>query len=403
MGAGTTDRATSAFAPQATPDRPRHVTVAGHNLTVYVEFPPLLEDILRDLRQAQRRIWIEVYIFAADAAGRAVAEILKQKAQQGVEVRILYDAIGSQSTPTAFFNELAAAGVQVHCYHSLTEALYRLRLFSIMNRRNHRKLVVIDDRVGYFGGMNIIDNTAAAKGQTSALPTSAGWRDVHLRLEGPQQPDLAESFDRSWTRAHGEKITRRPRAYRRAMLAKGEETIRFFDSGPGMKFSRASRVFTRLLRHAKNNVVLSMAYFIPVGRVLRALLAARRRGVRLRVIIPGKSDVKLVQRATTFLYTKLLRRGFRLYERKNRMLHSKVMVVDGTWTVVGSCNFDPRSLWINLEFLAVIRSKALASLMAQICRFEMEQSQRITLAACQRVGRVQRFLNSVAWMMRWWL
>jgi len=123
----------------------------------------------------------------------------------------------------------------------------------------------------------------------------------------------------------------------------------------------------------------------------------------LTLVVPGKSDVKIVQRATAHLYDKLIRRGFRIYERRVRMLHSKVMVVDTLFTLVGSANLDPRSLYTNLEFMAVIRSEKLAEIMLRICRFEMTQSQRVTPAMCKRVSRWDRFMNGLAWGLRWWL
>ncbi len=391
-------------------EAPARVEVAGQALTVFVESPALIEAMLRDIQDARRRVWLETYIFFNDAGGTRVAAALKQKAAEGVDVRVMVDAIGSAMTPSGFFQELRAAGVRVHAFHSLGEGLRRFRPLTILNRRDHRKLLVIDERVGYFGGMNIIDNVENVEQQkVQSRPTSSGWRDVHIRLEGEQQRDLAESFDRSWKRAHGEAVTRRPRSYRKALQvgvrASGElpESIHFFDSGPGRKHSRAARVFERLLRHARREVTISMAYFLPTGAVLRALLAARWRGVRIRVIVPGKSDVPIVQRATSYLYDKLIRRGFGVYERRQRMLHSKAMVVDDLYTVVGSCNLDPRSLYINLEFLAVIRSRPLAEVLQNICRFEIAHSERITLARCQQVAAVHRFINRLAWSLRWWL
>ncbi len=384
-------------------------TVAGHELTVFVESPPLFESILRDIKGAKARVWVEVYIFYNDPACVRISEALRAKAREGLDVRVLYDAVGSAATPGAFFTEMTQAGVQVHAFHSVLEGLRRFRPLTVLNRRDHRKVIAIDERIGYFGGMNLVEN-AEDVGEVKAegRPTSSGWRDVHVRLVGPQQSELAESFERSWRRAHGEQVERRPRAYRRALQAvtsrEGqEETIRFFDSGPGTRYSRAGRVFTRLMRRAQFQITLSMAYFIPVGQSLRALLGARRRGVRVRVIVPGKSDVKLVQRATNYLYEMLLRRGFRIYERRQRMLHSKAMVVDDLYTVVGSCNLDPRSLYINLEFLAVIRSQTFARVIGRICRYETRQSTRVTLGAVKKVGWVQRALNRGAWALRWWL
>ena len=308
----------------------------------------------RDIRNAKSRIWVEVYIFFNDRGGTRIADALKAKAKEGLDVRVLFDALGSNSTPNAFFNDLAAAGVKVHAFHSLWESFRRFRPFTIFNRRDHRKLMIIDNTIGYFGGMNLIDNVENVDQQKKEdRPTSSGWRDVHVRLDGPHQPELAESFDRSWRRAHHEKVPRRSRAYRRALHLNGNshdpnnpttpvtESIRFFDSGPGFKYSRAARVFSRLIRAAQHQITISMAYFIPTGQTLRALLSARKRGVRIRIIVPGKSDVRIVQRATSSVYDKLIRRGFGIYERRQQMLHSKAMVIDDLYTLVGSCNLDP--------------------------------------------------------------
>lgn len=401
----------SAQAPQYHPQEPKVLTVAGQELTIFVEWPPLRECILRDIEAAKTRIWIETYIFFNDEGGKRIAEALKAKAREGLDVRVMYDPAGSVSTPKAFFHDMAAAGIKVHAFHSLTEVILRGAPLSLLNRRNHRKLLVVDNTAGYFGGMNIVDNTMPDNVRVTKdkLPTSAGWRDVHIRLVGDMQAQLAESFDRSWRRAHHEHIPLRPRKYRRAQLDASDESgesgesIRFFDSGPGFKFSRVGRVYTRLLMAARRSVYLSMAYFIPVGGPRRALLSARRRGVRVRIIVPGKSDVKTVQRATAYLYDKLIHRGFRIYERHSRMLHSKLMVIDDQWATVGSANFDPRSFYINLEFVAVIRSKRFAAIMTDICRYEMNRSRHITMRDCDAIPWYRKLVNMFSWSLRWWL
>jgi cardiolipin synthase len=327
-----------------------------------------------------------------------------ERSRSGADVRILYDAIGSQATSFEFFEQLERAGANVHAFHSLREALWRFRPLRILNRRDHRKLLVIDDRVAYFGGMNIVDaSTVLAAEAEHPSPSSAGWRDVHVRLTGPQQRELAESFDRAWKRAHGEPVSWKPRAYRKALLAKQTEGIQFFDSGPGPGYSSAPKLFKRLIAAARRQITISMAYFLPVGGVLRALLKAPRRGVLVRVIVPGESDVPVVQHATRHLYSWLLRRRFRIYERQFSMLHSKVMVIDNTWTVLGSCNLDARSLYINLEFMAVIHSQVLARALNRAMRFEVEHSKRVTLQAYRERSIWRSLINRLAWMLRWWL
>jgi cardiolipin synthase len=382
---------------------PVAVPVAGHELTLYVETWPLIRQMVRDIHAARTRVWLETYIFNDDAAGRAIAAALRERAAAGVQVRVLYDAIGSKDTSSAFFRLLERAGVQLHAFHSIWEALWKFASLRILNRRNHRKLLVLDDTIAYFGGMNVVDTTLGLVAGTEALPVSAGWRDLHIRLTGPQQREVAESFERSWRLAHGEPIARRPRWYRRGQLAADGEGIQFFDSGPGLKHSSAARLFARLIRSARRRITFSMAYFLPVGGVLREILRAPRRGVPVRVVVPGESDVALVQHASRHLYTRLLRRRIRVYERQASMLHSKVMIVDAAWAVVGSCNLDARSLWINYEFLAIIHSRNLARVLTRIVGEEIAQSKRITLEEFRERNWWRRLVNSFAWSLRWWL
>lgn len=385
-------------------DAPLRVTVAGHELTIFVQSLPMIAALVRDIQSARKRVWVESYIFLADVAGCAVAEALKERARLGLDVRVLYDAIGCQWTPAIFFQEMKEAGVQVHAFHSVWEAVYRFSFLRILNRRNHRKLVVIDDQVAYLGGMNLLDQGSTVLVERAEhLPLSAGWRDIHVRLIGPQQNELVESFERSWRRARGLRVKRRPRSYRRGLPAGGEESIQFFDSGPGPKHTRAARVFTQLIRRAKRRLALSMAYFLPVGPVLRHLVRAHRRGVFIQVVVPGESDVPIVQRATRYLYRRLLRRRFHIYERQMRMLHTKLMIADDQWTVLGSCNLDARSLYINYEILAVIHSRNLAKALGSLIQSEVEASHRITLLSCARRGWMQQLLDRLAWSLRWWL
>lgn len=378
----------------------------GHDLTVFEESPPLIAAMLDDIERAGRRVWLESYIVADDAAGRAIGEAMKRRAAAGADCRLMYDAVGSSGTPSAFFRELARGGVQVEAYRSLWQSLWQFRSLRVFNRRDHRKLLVIDDQVAYFGGMNIVDQSGihtVEQAHARRLPASAGWRDVHVRLRGPQQHEVAEAFERLWRAARGTRARRWPRWPIRQMLTAPGERIWFFDCRPQFKHRRPTRVLVPLLRRARRTVTLSMAYFIPQGRVLRELLRAARRGVKVRVIIPGKSDVPVVEWATRHFYQKLLKRGIHIYERKDQMLHSKVLQIDDAWTVIGSCNLDPRSLWLNLEFFAVFHSRAMAAVVRRICRYELRNSRRVSLADCLGRPWWQRLRDRLAWAMRRWL
>jgi len=379
------------------------LTVAGQELRLYEHSPPLIDSMLVDIRAAKQRVWMETYIFAEDDAGREVAAALAERAAAGVEVRLMYDALGSISASRKLFDPIIAAGGRVHEYHTLSYALKRFALFQIFNRRNHRKLLVVDDRISYFGGMNIVDQSGVrtvADARAKNLPKSGGWRDLHVRMVGEKTADVAAAMDRLWEKVHeNERVPSGPWPLE-SMLESPEETISLFDPQPLSRKRRAARVFEPLLRAAQREIVVSMAYFIPVGGVLGELLKAVRRGVRVIVIVPAQSDVRSVRWASRHIYEKLLRRGIEIYERQDQMLHSKVLVVDGRWSVIGSCNLDPRSLRVNLEFLGVMHSTKFSTVVRDVCAYEMQHSQQITLDDCQQRRWWERWRDWFAWTMR---
>jgi cardiolipin synthase len=302
---------------------------------------------------------------------------------------------------------LRAAGVQVHVFHALGDAFYgRLKFLRVLNQRNHRKLLVVDEQIAYFGGMNVVDQSgirSPADAKSRHLPAQAGWRDVHVRMVGPRQAEIAESCERLWRRVHRQPNGRQPRWPVREMVRAPSDSLFFFDSRPTFKVRRPQRILVPLIRQARREVTLSTAYFVPMGRVFRELLRARKRGVRVRVIVPGHSDVKVVQWAFRHYYEFLLKRGIRIYERKDRMLHSKAMIVDGKWSVIGSCNLDARSLRLNLEFFAVIHAPQLALALKQIFLEDIRNSVRVNAAYCQRRPWWQRLRDRTAWALRKWL
>jgi cardiolipin synthase A/B len=381
------------------------VAAAGHQFTLFVESGPLVQSVLADLNAAQRRIWLESYIFAADPAGKALAAVLKAKAQAGLDVRVMYDAVGCLGTPNAFFEDMQRSGVKVHGFHKFGYAVRRWDFFNIFNRRNHRKLLVTDDDVAYFGGMNFVDRCGVIvvdESQPARPPVSSGWRDVHVRLSGPQVPQLAATMNYLWYKAQ-HIPAKRARWPRRKMLQANADGLFFFDCEPGFKGRQAARVLCPLLRRARRTIYISMAYFIPSGPVLRELLRAVRRGVKVRVLIPANSDVPMARWACRHHYERLVERGIRIYERQDLMLHSKALVIDGQWSVIGSCNLDPRSLRSNLEFLGVVRGRSLARTLEQICAYELRHSHRIVADHWRCRSWWQRQLDWLAWVCRRWL
>ncbi len=386
-----------------TPCAHEPVQVAGHEFRLYTESPPLIAAMIADIAAARQRVWMETYIFLDDPAGQAVADALCERATAGLDVRLMIDGFGSFSTPAALIKKMQDAGVQVHVFHSLSQALRGPRILQALNQRNHRKLLIVDNQVAYFGGMNVVDQSGiqtAEEAKARHLPSSAGWRDVHARMVGPRQAEIAVLMDRLWRRVRHEPRGKPSRWRVPRFSHVSDESIYFFDSRPTFKDRRPHRALVPLMRQARQEITLSMAYFLPMGRVLRALVRARKRGVRVRVIVPGQSDVRLVQWATRHFYEYLLKRDIEIYERRDRMLHSKAMVIDNCWSVAGSCNLDARSLRINLEFFAVIRSEPLAAALGAICQEEIDASDRVEMSHVHQRSWWQMQLDRLAWNIR---
>lgn len=382
------------------------VDVAGNRLQLFVESASMTASLTTDIRSARRRAWIESYTVADDAIGQAVAAALKERAAAGVECRLSYDAVGSYATPTRYFDELRAAGVDARPFRPWGRWFHRFSFLRRFNRRNHRKLAVLDDDVAYFGGMNLVDagGSGVPPAVTGKHPESeAAWRDVHVQLTGPAVVDIAAAFNDLWMRNERKRPPKRANPTLTAITRCTTDAIFFFDARPHVRYHRPGRVFKALINRARTSITLAMAYFLPFGGVLRALLKARKRGVTVQVIVPSVSDVPLVKWASRHGYEKLLRHGIRIYERRDRMLHSKVMIVDGTWSIIGSCNFDPRSLLLNLECFAVIRSAETAKLLANVCRYERRHSDPVRLSGHKRRNCWEQWRDRAAWMLRRWL
>ncbi len=389
------------------------VDVAGNRMRLFVESPAYVAALTADLHRAEKRIWIESYIVADDDVGRALAEALKARAAAGVKCRLMYDAVGSVATPAEFFRELQESGVELHAYRTLWSVFWKYRFLQRFNRRNHRKLVVIDDDTAYFGGMNFADpgsslrpskrqQVAAGEAPPEGAEAARYWRDLHVRLQGPRQTEIAEMMQALWMR----RDKHRPRnvvASLSRFAASPHDGLFFFDAHPRRRYRRASKIFRTMIGRARREIVTAMAYFIPTGGVLRALLKARERKVQARVVVPGRSDVAAVQWAARHLYPQLLRRGVRIYERRERMLHAKVMVIDGRDTIVGSCNIDPRSLLTNLEFIAIIRSRELAEQAAAFCEYERRHADPVHMRDLETLPWWKRQLHKAAFYFKRWL
>jgi len=345
-------------------------------------FPAMLNAIDR----AGSSIALEMYIFSDDGTGREVRACLARAARRGVDVRVLVDAVGSWNLPDGFWEELSAAGGSVKSFRPVSRGLF---LF-----RNHRKLLLIDDRLAYIGGLNISDEYY--RGREGEAP----WRDNALEITGYELVRLRRSFNRMWLRADMPVRTSlliMRRSY--GLRPRPGQRIRFLESGPEDPLHSVRKGYRQIIGNATASIDLAMGYFYPHGRLLRALKRAARQGVRVRVMLTQRSDVPLARWAARGLYGRLLRAGIEVWEYRPAMLHAKMAVIDDT-VITGSANMDIRSGRINYELVAMVRNEALAGQARADFEADLTESDRIGIAEWKGRPFGQRIKEAVsAWVL----
>jgi cardiolipin synthase len=295
------------------------------------------EEVFLALEKAERFVCLDFYIFRDDETGWALAKSLARKSKEGIRVYLIYDHFGSLTTSGRFWKFLQSYGVEVLPFHP-----FQWTNPNLYFHRDHRKLVVIDGGVAFTGGLNVGDEY---RGYLRKKIT--GWRDTGVVIKGPIAAAMFEAFKRSWMEGKGGRIEDQ------AVEPRGEPgqdvaMIPLFSSS--RKSMRALRQLLQFSVHAaRESIHLTMAYFIPTRKFLRVLLKAARRGVDVKIILPGQSDLHWVAYASRTYYKTLLREGVQIFHYQPRVLHAKTMVFDGHWSIVGSANLDSRSLNYNYE------------------------------------------------------
>lgn len=349
-------------------------------------FPAMLEAI----SGARQHVNLASYLFAGDATGRLFASALAEKARSGVQVNLLYDAIGSSDTPRELFDRLEEAGVNVVEYHPIRPWKARWGWW----RRDHRKILVVDGRTGFAGGVNIADDyQPPEKG-------GGGWRDTHLRVEGPAVADLQRFFIAVWRRAGGRRLPKK--SYLPPLPRAGPTPARVV--GNTLLWNRWAIRKAALVafRAARRSIWIANAYFVPDGAILGEILRARARGVDVRIMVPHQSDVPIVSAATRAHYTMLLDEGIRVFEWSGPMLHAKTMTVDGMWSAVGSFNLDRWSLTNNLEVSVNVFDTVVSAELERMFEDDMGRCEEITREAWSRRGRGDRIMEWLAmWLAPW--
>ena len=301
-------------------------------------FPALLEA----LRGAKLFIHIEYYIFEKDKIGREVANILMEKAREGVEVRFIYDDVGSWGLSPKFLNRMKRAGVKVHCFQRVVFPW----LTSKINYRNHRKIVVVDGEAGFTGGINI------AKRYITGTRLGV-WRDTHLRIEGEAVAALNAVFAMDWYFVSREKLNDTGKYFPPAGIDI-ETPIQIASSGPDSDWASIMQAFFAAITKAKDHIYISTPYFLPNESILTAVEVAAMSGVDVRILLPEKPDSKIVHWATHSYIGELLDAQVKVYFYKKGFNHSKLIMIDGLFASIGTANMDNRSFDVNFEVTALL-------------------------------------------------
>lgn len=331
---------------------------------------------LEAIRRAHRSVTMEAYIFHDERIGAEFRDALAERARAGVQVRLLADAIGNWHVSDEFYRPLREARGKVQFFR-------QVKWVGLLNRRSHRELLVVDGAVAFLGGAGVSDRWRDRSEQ------GARWRDTMFRVEGDAVPHLQAIFTRAWFEAARE-VVDRPEFFPR--LEPG-------DGCPGLVVSSqiaptewtAARVFSlAMLEMADRRVCLCTPYFIPDDDIMKALLGAAQRGARVQLLLPGKSDHLITQAAARDRYPALFGAGVEVYEYQPTMIHAKVLVVDGEWSLIGSMNFDQRSMQLNEELLMLVGDARLGADLERDFENDLSESRRFTMADMKKRALSER-------------
>jgi cardiolipin synthase A/B len=364
---------------------------------------------------ARDHINMESYILEDDDVGRRFADALIARQRAGVQVNLIHDGVGTLGTPDAFFQRLTNAGVKVLTYNPVNP--FAARAGWDINQRDHRKLLIVDGRVAFLGGINISSvysggslgtalgsrSRAVADG-VAASAKEAGklaWRDTDVQLRGPVVAEFQKLFLDTWSGQKGEPLP--DRDYFPTPETAGNQVVRAIGSAPGDPFSLIYVTLISALDNAESSVMLTNAYFVPDPQLLASLERAAKRGVDVRLILPSRTDSWLVFQAGRRSYEALLLAGVKIYERRGVILHSKTALIDGVWATVGSTNLDWRSFLHNQELNAVVLGAEFGAQVQAMFDKDLMQSDPVTLEQWQRRGAALRLKEWFAGVWEYWL
>lgn len=324
------------------------------------------DSMLEAIDQAKKTITFETYIYWSGDIGRKFTDALSKKAKEGVKVHLLLDWVGSGKMDRNLLKEIEDSGVQVVRYH-------KAYWFTInkFNNRTHRKIMVVDGKIGFTGGIGIADHWLGN------ADSEEHWRDTHFKFEGPAVAQMQAVFNENWIETRGELL--HGEDYFPVLTPVGEEKAQVFKSSPDDGSESARLMYLLTIAAARRSILLSNAYFVPDDLSIRHLVSAAKRGVKIQLIAPGEvTDTDVVRSASRSRWGELLKAGVEIYEYQPTMFHCKVMIADGIWSSVGSTNFDNRSFRLNDEVNLNVYDAGFAKHQTEIFEDDLKKSLQVT-------------------------
>jgi len=347
------------------------------------------------LRSAEKNILLEYYLIHNDHIGRGLADELAAAVKRGVSVRLIYDYIGCLETPASYFKKLSTQGVELLPFNVPS---FR-RGLTWFDKRDHRKMMIVDDSLAFLGGFNIGDEYAGCKAD------NRNFRDLGFSIRGDAVSELTAIFHETWHGEMAENVTRTPPLKRSQQnsFKGGDATVNIISGGPHQRRSYIREAFQVNIASAAEEILIATPYFVPGLRIIRALLRAVRRGVRVRLLLPARSDVPLMLLLGRISYTALLRGGVEIFELEREILHAKVMLIDAERAVIGSANLDQRSFHRNFEINCTVDNVQFGGQIRELLLEEISVSHRVELDVHERRGVMIRFMERVVNLFGWFL
>lgn len=370
--------------------------------TLLIDGPATYGRMLDAIAGASDYVHLETYIFADDEVGHRFRDVLLKKSREGVEVRVIYDSIGSMASSNGFFDEMEKAGIELIEFHSINPITGGNPLKA--NVRDHRKLLVVDGRVAFTGGVNLSNTYSSSSSGRRRNPDrlADGWRDTHVAIHGPAVQGFARVFAHNWREQGGETDVLVP--VPEDIDRSGTDVIAVLEAEGGDDVeSPIFHAYQQAMRAARHRIWITQAYFAPDKNFMQHLRDAARRGVDVRLIVPGITDSALVANASRSRYGKLLKDGVRICERTSAVLHAKTAVIDGLWSTVGSSNLDYRSFLHNDEVNAIIVGTDFAEQMEQQFVEDLKDCEPVSYEAWRKRPFTDRIKEIFSWTLEYWL